>query len=69
MSVKRRTLESLTRTRLVELAYEFDADFGPTGLSKDDLIDELARMRRTKLEELLPELSRDELKENRRRKF
>ena len=62
MSAKRAVLQSLTRRQLIELAYGFDADFGPTGMSKYDLIDELARLRRTKLEELLPELSRDELK-------
>ncbi len=47
MSAKRMVLESLTRKRLIELAYEFDADFGPTGMSKYDLIDELARLRLT----------------------
>jgi len=39
MSAKRTVLESLTRQRLIDLAYAFDADFGPTGLSKDKLID------------------------------
>ena len=62
MSVKRTVLDCLTRKRLIDLAYAFDADFGPTSLNKDELVDELARLRRTKLEELLPELSRDELK-------
>ena len=62
MSAKRQILESLTRQRLIDLAYAFEADFGPTTLSKDELVDALARLRRTKLEELLPELSRDELK-------
>jgi len=62
MSTKRTVLESLTKQRLVELAYAFEVDFGPTTLSKDELVDELARLRRTKLGELLPELSRDELK-------
>ncbi len=62
MSAKRTVLESLTRKRLIELAYEFEADFSPTGLNKDELVDELARLRRTKLDELLPCLSRDELK-------
>ena len=49
-------------TGLVELAYDFGADFSPAGMSKDELVDGLARLRRTKLEDLLPELSRDELK-------
>ena len=62
MSVKRTILGSLSRKRLIELAYAFEADFGPTGLSKDDLIDGLSRLRRTKLADLLPQLSRDELK-------
>jgi len=62
MSAKRTILESLTKRRLVELAYAFEADFGSTGLSKAELVDGLARLRRTQLEELLPELSRDELK-------
>ncbi len=62
MSAKRTVLESLTRKRLIELAYDFEAPLGPTALSKDELVDGLARLRRTRLEELLPELSRDELK-------
>ena len=62
MSAKRTVLESLTKQRLVELARAFEVDCSPARLSKDELLDELARLRRTKLEELLPELSRDELK-------
>ena len=62
MSAKRTVLESLTRKRLIELSHHFEADFAPTGMNKDELVDELARLRRTKMEELLPELSRDELK-------
>ena len=62
MSVKRTVLESLTRQRLVDLARGFEADFAPSVMSKGDLIDGLARLKRTALEQLLPELSRDELK-------
>ena len=62
MSAKRTILESLAKRRLVELARAFEVDCSPTRLSKDELVDELARLRRTKLEDLLPELSRDELK-------
>lgn len=62
MSVKRTVLESLARQRLVDLARSFEAEFSPSGMSKGDLIDGLARMKRTALEQLLPELSRDELK-------
>ncbi len=62
MTPKRTILESLTRTQLIELAHDFDADNRPTGRSKGELIDALARLRRTALETLLPKLSRDELK-------
>ena len=62
MTAKRAVLESLTRKRLIELAYAFEVGFGPTGLSKDRLVDELAGLRRTQLQQLLPRLSRDELK-------
>ena len=62
MTRKRAILESLAKKRLIDLAYTFEIEAGPTTLSKDELVDELARMRRTKLEEVLPEFSRDELK-------
>jgi len=35
MTAKRVVLETLTRKRLIELAYAFEVDFGPTGMSKD----------------------------------
>ncbi len=63
MSKKRSVLDSLPKRRLIELANAFNADFAPTTLNKDDLVDELARMRRTRLEDLLPELTREELKQ------
>ena len=62
MSVKRTVLESLSRARLVELVYQFDTSLIPSGLRKPELVDELARLRRAKLEDLLPCLSRDELR-------
>ena len=62
MSAKRTILESLTKRRLIELASVFEVGPGLSKLGKDELVDEFARLRRTKLDELLPELSRDELK-------
>ena len=53
MSTKRTILESLTRQRLIDLARSFEADFAPTGMSKGELVDGIARMRRTALEQLL----------------
>ena len=62
MSVKRTVLEALSRNRLIDIAYEFDAGFAPTGMRKAKLVDGLASLPRTGLSELLTSLSRDELK-------
>lgn len=56
---QRQTLATLTKPRLREL-FEVDA---PSALIKDDLIELLARSRRTSFEKILGELKHDTLEE------
>lgn len=43
MTAKRTVLAALTREWLVDVAYACDADFGPTGMSRNELLDPPAR--------------------------
>src|SRR5262245_48416142 len=62
MPGKREILQTLTRQLLIELAGELDYD-GLTGKSKDDIVDVLVEARGFRLEEVLQNVSRDQLKE------
>lgn len=62
MPDKRRILDALTRERLLEFARLVELP-GLSGKSKVEIVHALASAKRARLRDLLPELSRDELKE------
>ena len=61
MATKRKILEALTRSTLLDLAKSHDVG-GLTNASKGEIVDALAGNRRVQLETFLGEISRDDLK-------
>ena len=61
MATKRKILEALTRSTLLDLAKSHDVG-GLTNASKGEIVDALAGNRRVQLDTFLGEISRDDLK-------